>query len=229
MEASPSVLPAELECRIFEICAHSQPKFIPELMLVARRFKDWCVRFFPSQTCPEFFPPSFSPAQHLLYEPAPGICICATSPNTLTSILSVCTGVENLWTANIQVHDIPSIACLPLKHFRGPLQILLKSLLPTHRVFSQMTHIELHSDEPVDDMKIWSALGDFPQLTHLSFHDEEFIPLCSDFLETCKSLAVLVALTPIEESSKAGAEAIAAQDVRFVVMNRGAFGFLKDW
>jgi hypothetical protein len=77
-------------------------------------------------------------------------------------------------------------------------------------------------------MAIGTTLGLLPQLTHFSFHDEDFIPVCSHFLETCKALIVLICLNaPISTSLKPQADSIVAQDVRFLVTD--CSDFLKDW
>jgi hypothetical protein len=97
----------------------------------------------PRATVPFMLALVQSDAAPLLCDGVQNLYLRAAPPDTMLSILSACTGVENLWIAMIRGDEIPLVASLPLKHFYRPLQTLLKSLSPTHHVFSQMTHIEL--------------------------------------------------------------------------------------
>jgi hypothetical protein len=112
-------------------------------------------------------------------------------------ILSACTGVENLWIRDIRMNWMSSITSLTLKHFYGRLKPILKTISPSHLFFSQLTHIEVLGMAflpSLDDMRIWSTLRLILGLTHLSFNDEDCIPICSRLLETCKLLPVLIVL-----------------------------------
>ncbi|KAJ7854881.1 hypothetical protein B0H13DRAFT_1903418 [Mycena leptocephala] len=89
------------------------------------------------------------------------------------------------------------IAPLPLKRLHTGVEPLLTNLSVDHRVFSQITHHELFGDAELswqDAAEIWSGLSRIPQLTHLSFNDEAFIPICPELLESCASLSVLIYL-----------------------------------
>jgi hypothetical protein len=77
-------------------------------------------------------------------------------------------------------------------------------------------------------MEIRTTVGLLPQLTHFLFNDEDFIPVCSCFLETCKGLTVLICLNATSRSLKPQADdAIVAQDLWFIVTD--CSDFLKDW
>ncbi|KAF7369364.1 hypothetical protein MVEN_00265000 [Mycena venus] len=247
-ESPQPLLPAELERQIFEICASSRPVDIPKLMLVAWRVKEWlepllyrtmAVEHDPNLSLMKELPCvtgqlmlsviQAKPA-HFLRDTVRHLYLRDVLGESFVAILSACTGVENLWMGDIVADWTPVLASLPLKHFYGHLHSLLRVFPPTHHVFSQITHIELlgyASLQLPDNVEIWSALGLFPQLTHLSFNDGDFIPVCSRFFETCKSLVVLISLNaPIRMIYTLHAEAL-AQDPRFVTMN--CVEFLKDW
>jgi hypothetical protein len=145
-------------------------------------------------------------------------------------ILSACTAVENLWIRDVRMDWMPSITSLTLKHFYGHLKPILKTISPPHLFFSQLTHIEVLGMAmlpSLDDTGIWSALGLIPGLTHLSFNDEDCIPICSRLLETCKLLSVLIVLNGRVKPSHKPYAAILAHDVRFLVMD--CLAFLEDW
>ncbi|KAJ7690255.1 hypothetical protein B0H17DRAFT_1331483 [Mycena rosella] len=87
---------------------------------------------------------------------------------------------------------VPLIAPLPLKRLSADLWPFFISLPPSHTLFAHLTHLEITcaSDSPTPG--IWSQLPRLPKLTHLSFHDPGFIPICSLLLQSCQSLAALV-------------------------------------
>jgi hypothetical protein len=139
---------------------------------------DACVlsaKELPRVTIPLMLALVQSDAAPLLRDGVQNLYLRAAPPDSTLSILSACTGVENLWILNIRVDEIPLITSLPLKHFYGPLRRLLESLHPTHHIFPQMTHIKLLGPAGLDNMEIGAILGLLPQLTHFSFNDVEFI------------------------------------------------------
>lgn len=112
---------------------------------------------------------------------------------TYEYILSICSGVEDLWI-NYDLCEIviSVIEALQLKHLHAHALPFLHTLTPIHVFFSRITHLELMDTR--EDWETWSELYLLPQLTHLSFNDAAFAPLCGELLDTCKSLAVLVFL-----------------------------------
>ncbi|KAJ7690262.1 hypothetical protein B0H17DRAFT_1065321 [Mycena rosella] len=97
---STPALPPELERQIFEICALFRPVWIPKLMLIAWRVKQWCsardtelpvftfdILLSVIQRKPDIF---FRNTLRNLY-------LDDSSVDNLPAILSACTGVENIW------------------------------------------------------------------------------------------------------------------------------------
>ncbi|KAJ7343836.1 hypothetical protein DFH08DRAFT_871336 [Mycena albidolilacea] len=162
-------------------------------------------------------PPSFFQQTHHLM-------LNHTGGYDVKSILEVCTGVENLWLWNAEEPWIPLIESYPLVHLYTS-YTLLRSLPPTHGLFSRLTHLELLG--AVDDTDTTcAAVVALPQLTHLSFSDSRFVPLCLLVLESCPSLRVLVCINSHAMHAADSAEGL-ARDVRFVVASRR--DFVDDW
>ncbi|KAJ7087506.1 hypothetical protein C8R44DRAFT_820224 [Mycena epipterygia] len=240
-------LPPELQRHIFEICALSRPVSIPTLMLVASHVKEWVepllyrtITFHHMHTS---MIPAFTSkilAKTLKSRPA---CFLEQAvrhvllPGVQTDVqrglseqtLSVCTGVQNLWIAELALEDmIPFIARLPLQHLYAHVLPILRTLTPAHPFFSRITHLELL--DLSYDLEAWSGLSRIPHLTHLSFNDHDFIPLCPLLLETCASLAVLVCLNENALRISTPHHSYAAglsHDSRFVVM--ACTYYIKDW
>ncbi|KAJ7087461.1 hypothetical protein C8R44DRAFT_820131 [Mycena epipterygia] len=247
MESPVPVLPPELERLIFEICASSRPVLIPKLMLVSWRVKDWVERLLyrtiaisrtpPIQGYPIFTTDIVLSAIRSTSKPADffrdsvrNLLLHAVPEDTMKEILSKCTRVENLWASGVgraaRLLDLSSTVSLPLKQLYMNFSPLLPAIQARHPLFAQITHVELMSLPIPDDITMWcSTLSLLPRLTHLSFNDEDFIPMCLPFLQNCKLLAVLVSLDgkpPAPEYEDA-----LARDPRFVVMCSS--WFFKDW
>ncbi|KAJ7087501.1 hypothetical protein C8R44DRAFT_991351 [Mycena epipterygia] len=241
-------LPPELQRHIFEICALSRPVSIPTLMLVASHVKEWVepllyrtVTFHDTHTS---MIPAFSSkilAKTLKARPAcffeqavrhlllPGGWQPALDRGLSVQTLSVCTGIQNLWIAEMALEDmIPSLARLPLQHLYAHVLPLLRTLTPAHPFFSRITHLELL--DLSNNSESWSGLSRIPHLTHLSFNDHGFILLCPLLLETCASLAVLICLNEKALWASSPHHSYAAglsHDSRFVVM--ACAYYIKDW
>ncbi|KAJ6514491.1 hypothetical protein C8R47DRAFT_1206836 [Mycena vitilis] len=240
-------LPLELERHIFELCALSRPVGIPRLMLVAWRVKKWVepilyrcltvgytksMKGYPFLACRPFLdvlrskPGSFfaNAVRHLtLFLPRSdkedAICYLCT-------VLSVCTGVENLSLAcdsdDFAAYEILEAAtpALPLRHLYADPRTLFSVLPSTNALFSRITHLEVTS---LSD-GIREELPLLLQLTHLAFDDYDFSP-CLALLKACQQLRVLVALSAPAQHFPGLAALV--QDMRFVTMTRSSF--LKDW
>ncbi|KAJ7461230.1 hypothetical protein FB451DRAFT_1371448 [Mycena latifolia] len=237
--------PPELERQLFEICALSRPVFIPTLMLVAWRVKEWVEPLLyrtvaldltaPMDGFPVFTseillaaierkPASFfgdALRNFLLPSGTP------TSIETLQAIFPVCTGVQNLWIESLDAEMIHLFTPLVLNRLyvgEDPFQ----TLPPVHPFFSQITHFEIF--EIVywpDDTPVWTALAFLPRLTHFSFgaDDESFISISLRLLETCESLSVLVVI--MDASPSVEESASLSKDFRFVAMP--LMFYAKDW
>ncbi|KAJ7461205.1 hypothetical protein FB451DRAFT_490457 [Mycena latifolia] len=240
--------PPELERQIFEVSALSRRVSIPKLMLVAWRVKEWLepllyrtvaltnsrgylmgmdVAEYPRFTSQILLgaiqtkPPTF------FHDCVRNVFFLHESEDNLQAILSVCTGVENLWIMADYDNLLPVFASLWLKHLYTSLPPFFDAFPTSHSFFSQITHLELFDSMADIDMGSWSRLSLIPQLTHLAFTDGALIPTCSSLLETCSCLSVLVYLESWDEISY-GSYAVALQkDVRFVAMRSDYF--LGDW
>ncbi|KAJ7461228.1 hypothetical protein FB451DRAFT_1405086 [Mycena latifolia] len=232
--------PPELERQVFEICALSRPVFIPTLMLVAWRVKEWVEPLLyrtmaldftrPMDGFPVFTteilltaigrkPPSFfrEAVRNLLI-------LTHISIDVLKVVLPVCTGVQNLCVEFLDAEMVPLFAPLVLDHLyikQDPFRVLS----PLHPLFSQITHVEMVFSR--DDAQMWTAFTLLPRLTHLCFsrHDENLVPISLRLLESCKFLLVLVVIVftplPLEVSASL------SQDLRFLTMPLRYYG--KDW
>ncbi|KAJ7461194.1 hypothetical protein FB451DRAFT_490414 [Mycena latifolia] len=244
--SSPPAFPPELERQIFEICALSRPVAIPRLMLVAWRVKQWVeplfyrtltiasededglkmVKGFPVFPTEVIFSAIKTRPATFFRDSVRNLLLHDDLAGAFTAILSVCTGVENLWLTSVE-DDLSVLASLPLKHLYAILDPIFRIFPPTHPVFSRLTHLELF-DSAVDTT-IWSSrLPLIPQLTHLAFNDPALLDICPHLLQTCTTLSVLVCYDPWRSFRSGSTVARAlSSDVRFVVMNFP--DFLLDW
>ncbi|KAJ7461191.1 hypothetical protein FB451DRAFT_1563001, partial [Mycena latifolia] len=241
--SSPPAFPPELERQIFEICALSRIVAIPRLMLVAWRVKQWVEPLFyrtltiasegdlhwATKGFPVF--PIKMVLSAIKTRPATffqdsvrNLLLYDDSAGALAAILSVCTGVENLWLTSTN-NNSSVLESLPLKHLYAKLDPIFWIFPPAHPVFSRITHLELF-DYPDDTTVLSSRLPLIPQLTHLSFNHHDLLSICPHFLQTCISLSVLVCHDPWHNFRSGSATALSS-DVRFVVMHHS--DFLWDW
>ncbi|KAJ7795436.1 hypothetical protein B0H13DRAFT_2511350 [Mycena leptocephala] len=188
------VFPPELERKIIELAARDHPIYIPTLMLVAWRVKEWA-DIFASLIQSRAKPPSFfRQAVHNMlisnYDSLPAADL----------ILSTCSGVENLSIAGIRQRTaLPALTGLALKRLYCNLEGLFGSQEKidfTHGPFAHLTHLDLFylgTNLP----NTLSGLALIPHLSHLSFQDDDYrsrpsAPLT--LLQTCSALRVLVSL-----------------------------------
>ncbi|KAJ7161897.1 hypothetical protein C8R43DRAFT_316112 [Mycena crocata] len=246
-------LPPELERHVFEATARSRPVIIPKLMLVAWRVKEWVEPFLyhtiaiTSIRGMECYP-CFS-TEVILHKPAPFLRKHVRNlfvndefdEETLKALLPICTGIENLWTccdwekliALDREQLISLVAGISLKHLYADVGQILRYIPPTHPFFSQITHLEViglpAQPQSPTDMGVSAGLSLIPRLTHLSFNDLEFVPICLPLLRSCNSLSVLIALDLAEHpQTTERIDAVGlSEDLRFVVMN--CWYFRKDW
>ncbi|KAJ7461188.1 hypothetical protein FB451DRAFT_490354 [Mycena latifolia] len=240
---SPPAFPPELERQIFEICALSRPMSIPKLMLVAWRVREWVEPlFYRTLTIASKELEISGPNGFAVFSAEVVLSAIKTRPATFfrdsvrnlllhdnfaggfTAILSVCTGVENLWLTSVK-DDLSVLKSLPLKHLYANLDPIFRIFSPAHPVFSRITHLELF-DYPDDTTVLSSRLPLIPQLTHLSFNHHNLLSICPHLLQTCTSLSVLVCHDPWH-NLRSGSAAALSSDVRFVVMHHSEF--LLDW
>ncbi|KAJ7615960.1 hypothetical protein FB45DRAFT_1035133 [Roridomyces roridus] len=243
MSLEPRV-PPELERLIFEMAARTHPSSMLDLLLVARRVKEWLqplshsVVFCPTQyleqedlhkkTCgyphvyisrsapPELPPDLRSSARHLW--------LINASPEHTTLALS-CPLLESAGPHAKQLLALPNPP--PLKRLACNLRRLFDPVDFTHPIFAHLTHLDMWDfrfGREVD----WSGLASIPNLTHLAFSAIQFLPLLPKVLHTCASLRVLLMLVaPHPEGTRLVADPDLAADPRFVWMRRGEY--VEDW
>ncbi|KAJ7480311.1 hypothetical protein B0H11DRAFT_2233436 [Mycena galericulata] len=152
-------------------------------------------------------------------------------PNS-QEILTVCTGVENLWIVGRAAGQFDfSAQQLPtLKHLYTDYLEWLFGPPATRPLFPQLTHLELMGPTEVDEEDIdilLSSVSQLPQLTHLAFYEEGFTSIFLPLLETCGSLEVLVFISG-KLLRELEYENSLANDLRFVVLPTSSKWF-EDW
>ncbi|KAJ6534457.1 hypothetical protein DFH09DRAFT_1369819 [Mycena vulgaris] len=241
-------LPPELERAIFEICALSHPPSTATLMLVAWRVNLWVEPLLYRTLALSQYVMKIVQGHHTL-ENETIIRLLSSRPTSFfensvrnllmrdmkedleEAILRACSKIQNFWIVSDCTGDhYPLIGNLPLKRLHCSIEDLFFSTQPdfTLPLFSQITHLELIDYPEVIDVKMWSGIAFIPNLTHLYFSSIGFIRLWFSLLDTCKSLRVLVWLSPNGEfvADDQDGEAL-ARDTRFVVMRCGEY--VKDW
>lgn len=226
MHMGGRILPSELECYIFELAAEDSKSTMLPLILVARRAQIWhvlpvnvillynlccdfriepllyrTIRFSQEPTIKKFLrtmdsntkPPGFFAkcVKSVLF-------IFSSLTEAKGRILSVCTGIVNLF--DLHNGDIPfsSLSGLRLERIHANLQNL-KGFPPdyfTLPAFQNVTHLEIF-DYPTT----WPSFqfGLLPSLTHLSIMtwaleewDDTAVRVLSTALDECRSLQLLV-------------------------------------
>ncbi|KAJ7616164.1 hypothetical protein DFH06DRAFT_1483872 [Mycena polygramma] len=114
-------------------------------------------------------------------------------------VLSRCRGIENLSIGRSPSRFAPGLLSLvdglPLRRLHCNLAQLFNSLQRidfTHRLFAQITHLEVFDTPGTVDPGIWCNIARIPCLTHLSFYDPDFVIIWLALLHACPSLCVLV-------------------------------------
>ncbi|KAJ7138869.1 hypothetical protein C8R46DRAFT_604575 [Mycena filopes] len=261
--AGPPVLPNDLQREILEISALSQPKSIAKLMRTSVAVKEWVEPLLYRAIAVELPPvmqgdiPIFtwsalvsaihSKPASFFHHAVRYLAVLITDGRMvdLQLVLSVCTNLQHLalFPAYMQSIDekilFLSIAPLPLTRLVTHLiDKMIYHLGPTHVAFTRLTHLELRmwtdSTPLVDVPLLCENIAQMPQLTHLSFADTTFLPLCRRVLDTCPALRVLVSfgilMMPINTPDHDYNEVLEdlAHDKRFVAMIEDEPG-IGDW
>ncbi|KAK7051746.1 hypothetical protein R3P38DRAFT_2857187 [Favolaschia claudopus] len=207
MSYSEPILPLELERIIFESCATSLPVFIPQLMLVAYRVKEWvepilyCVICIgldsPVPSFPHLKPEAISfimnkkspdflrnTVRHFMVENDLGA--------TGKQLLELCPTVQSLSIPFEGEEWDPIIVILPLRRLDVDFRQFLR-LPPTCAAFSCLTHLFLNGSPP-NEKAACMALMALPKLTHLSLNCTRLFVLTNShrILHSLPSLCVLV-------------------------------------
>ncbi|KAJ7651339.1 hypothetical protein FB45DRAFT_890313 [Roridomyces roridus] len=235
-------LPRELERAIFELVALSHPVFIPSLMLLASRVKQWIDPFLYRTLVigmdnsrlkqadrqrtytlkqwgriAELQASLLEFTRNLMMDVAPG-----NNRTTLNALLLACPNVQNLYMpwASYSPPPTETIDVLELRHLYCDVDDLVKTNPFSRPFFQNISHLELFSP-PAD--KDWPGLIRLPRLTHLAFNNE-LLTLFQRLLNECASLRVLVVLDTPRPSSDYSE---LANDTRFVMME--VEDFIDDW
>ncbi|KAJ6592598.1 hypothetical protein B0H19DRAFT_1365034 [Mycena capillaripes] len=249
-DCGPPAFPVELEREIFYVSARSHPLSIPTLMLVAWRVKLWLepvlyetIVLDDSGLHMVKDPVHSSDTLLSLIEQRPSFfrvvvrnlfILWVSNFDDAKTALSRCRSVENLWLS--QSHTSPDLISgiedLPLKRLHCSLDILFgtpEKIDFTHRLFARITHLEL-SDNAIRVPEHYCDLAALPNLSHLAFASQKFIPISPTLLHTCRSLRVLVffhlaawedALTDYPEANEM------VKDPRIVVTD--CKDYVRDW
>ncbi|KAJ6524610.1 hypothetical protein DFH09DRAFT_1189375 [Mycena vulgaris] len=229
LPATPS-LPRELERHIFEMIALSRPVSIPKLMRVAWRVKRWLepllyrTLVMMSYATPiDGIPPFTIETFDRIARTKAG----AIEVEQIKTILTTCTGVENLWifpTGPRITPPLPAVHSISLRHLHCDLPELCAAVIAfesfAQPFFSHLTHLELFnglSDDGRDPAK-WDGITALAHLTHLAVDTPNIIPSCPSLLEGCKSLRALIIVDGMPVTNFFLPLHSFTRDPRFVVM-----------
>ncbi|KAF8153514.1 hypothetical protein K438DRAFT_1863840 [Mycena galopus ATCC 62051] len=191
-KATPA-FPPELERAIFEIAAHTRPLSIPSFMLVACRVKVWVqpmlyqtialsdgsevgalnLRDHPTFDCNVLLPIMQSKSVQFPGRFVRNLLLSWIPHTEAAAVLSACRSIENLWiNTNSRGKLFPLIEDLPLKRLYCFIDDLFgpeRQMDFTHRIFVNMTHLEIFGATTVISPEMWTRLSLIPHLTHLGF------------------------------------------------------------
>ncbi|KAJ7669914.1 hypothetical protein DFH06DRAFT_1179472 [Mycena polygramma] len=248
----PLVLPQELEREIFEIAALSYPSSIPRFMLVAWRVRSWVEPLLyrtimlcrMSDMAKTYLIHSKDTLLPLLVSKSDAFLTGALR-NLLflwmnagadgQLVLSRCRGIENLFIGRSRSRSASGLLSLvdglPLRRLHCKLAQLFDSMGQvdfTHRLFAQITHLEILDGYGIGRSEIWHNIARIPHLTHLSFYDPNFVDIWLTLLRTCPCLCILIgvgSLSGFQSALKAQNELV--EDRRVVLVDCGLP--VTDW
>ncbi|KAJ7622087.1 hypothetical protein FB45DRAFT_1061718 [Roridomyces roridus] len=245
------LLPLELERVIFELAAYTRPLSVPSLMLVAWRVKAWVEPLLYrvlllSETWSVFgtglhgahqypyedngiFSHTFAIPPAVLRTSVQHLCLPQTNHKLTKFLLSHCLFVRDLWALTDTEASLDLVGALrPRRFYCSVTAIFRKTTVDfVHSMVSQITHLEIFDEAEELPEESWFSLGLIPNLTHLTFNDEAFLPLFPNLFRTCASLRVLALVMldfvvhPVETSDDL------ARDTRFVWIP--CKQYVKDW
>ncbi|KAJ7887664.1 hypothetical protein B0H14DRAFT_3856338 [Mycena olivaceomarginata] len=209
--ACSSILPAELEREIFEICSLSRPVSTPTLMLVAKRVKQWYSPWDTPVQSPPFFTDDIMSSlvrlkPRTFFHNAVHHLLLFGVSEVQQDILALCSGVQDLCLFGTFHALIPVIQSLALRR------------LQAHCV--SMPPPTLHPGATC------TALATLPSLTH--FAVDNLALVSHKILGLSPSIRVMVFFD--HSSSVHTDEVLDSQvthDVRFVAMPTR--NFVDDW
>ncbi|KAJ7100924.1 hypothetical protein B0H15DRAFT_464811 [Mycena belliarum] len=220
MALAHPAFPQDLERHIFEIAALCRPRSISTLVLVAWRVKEWVepllyrtvvvgdVAFCFWESYPDGLKPD--PWRALINRRTPAARLASVRNlqidgtdlvgdehlDNWPGTVALCPGLQNLWLSKVPFgSDVYALKNLLLRRLHCEDDGIFASFSPTHRFFSQLTHLEIsHIKEP-PILGIWlDRLSLLPQLSHFSFTGTGLLHICKHLLQACSLLSVLVHL-----------------------------------
>ncbi|KAJ6549584.1 hypothetical protein DFH09DRAFT_1320060 [Mycena vulgaris] len=221
--------PLELERRIFELTTVSHPVAIPTLLRVAWHVKHWVepllyrtlvfgaadtIEGITSRSMVIFTHVASSKSAAFLRDSVRNLMLFSMILEQTRTILSICTGVENLYILVSAIPDLSPLSAVEITSLR------------------HITHLELFNGASLvdtgSDAADYAGIAGLPNLTHLAFSTHRVLPSCLHLLDACKSLRVLVILgsqPPV--TSQLPGLSILAQDPRFIIIP--LFDYDTDW
>ncbi|KAJ7622113.1 hypothetical protein FB45DRAFT_927012 [Roridomyces roridus] len=157
------------------------------------------------------------------------LCIHHSDKELAKFLLPNCLSVYDLWASTHAALDL--VGALRLRRLHCALKAVFDSTPVdfTHSLFIGLTHLEIFDYAEELPGAIWSNVALIPNLTHLAFNDDGFLPYFPMLLRTCASLRVLALVepTPIQYPPSAEIPDELAPDTRFVWM--ACTEYIKDW
>ncbi|KAK7051894.1 hypothetical protein R3P38DRAFT_2857620 [Favolaschia claudopus] len=203
-----TVFPPELEQMIFEIAAYSWRPMIPTLLLIAWRVKIWLEPLLyrtlivaddrtddsrlSLNTIGQNIPTAVEP-EHLLSlirtkpsgffrDSVRNLFLAHAVRDEELTIVSACSGIENLWLGHTTICAINDLKTHRLKRLHCTFEALFGE---TGADFTQ----------PLFAVSTWIELTRLPNLTHLAFGDQNYLEMVASFLPHWESLRAVLFLS----------------------------------
>ncbi|KAF7373255.1 hypothetical protein MSAN_00534400 [Mycena sanguinolenta] len=241
-----TVLPAELECEIFEIAALSDFHTIPSLLRVARRVLEWIepllyrvVMIGRSSKKDEACRRALKLKPTVLAKGVQHLFVTSLSSwpeEDIHSLLRLCApqllSLADCSTTFYKPTLLPVLLhAVRLRRWAGRLEHLfgdhsaIDLSFPAFRTITHMDIFDEFTDE--NDEVICAGLSALPHPTHLCLNDTTSLDTIPRIFTQCLSLQLLVLMDAEEEIINEIAHNPPTTDVRFVVSGGG--GYSNDW
>ncbi|KAJ6535610.1 hypothetical protein B0H19DRAFT_1183821 [Mycena capillaripes] len=241
-------LPLELEHKIFELAALSEPGTIQPLLRVARHIRFWIEPILyrtlwvdgyahADRTYAVFAARESKPAGFLT-DAIRHVFVDETSHfsrDEARTLLRLCEGIVNI-VINGRFAEPGLLPILADMSNLGRLSVKLIDLFAgtssidfSHALFASLTHLHLWDTIVVEDAPIYARAAALPALTHLCLNTAVPWDLFDVFLTDCKPLQLLVNLWPSYRHDRAREIAKHVRDARFVVASMAFTLYRLDW
>ncbi|KAJ7276856.1 hypothetical protein C8J57DRAFT_1714076 [Mycena rebaudengoi] len=247
-----TVLPLELQQRIFELTGLLYPQMIPTLMRLCRYALHWMepalYRIIPFNPTPHAMAdilqlvdrkPAgfFERAVRRLYAMNSSWTFLCGKPDPpspdeeIERLLRVCTGAESVYIAGSTL--VPSLLVLLAKYLRPKFLTLEGRSIDEARgrpnvmlLFQNVTHLYLETSRSTSaEWPFWGQLSRIGPLTHLALSEDAPPPVLPDILSQCPQLQALVLIYKSKKDVQM--DDILLYDARVVLMTNG--GDELDW